>query len=82
MSVSPERRMWGAALALLIQDAIFWVGDKEKKQDHHREAFNDLCFCGESTRHLCAALGYDPVWLSWKFRKYAQTTMKQQKLSE
>lgn len=67
----------GAALALLIQDAIFWVGDKKQKQDHHKEAFNDLCFCGEPTRHLCAALSYVPVWLSWKFRRYIRDYITQ-----
>lgn len=75
MNTTPEQRMWGAALALLIQDAVFWISDKRQKEEHHREAFNDLCFCGESTRYLCEVLGYDPVWLSWKFRKHVQNTM-------
>jgi len=75
MNVAPERRMWGAALALLIQDAIFWVSDKEKKQDHHREAFNDLCFCGVITKRLCQKTDIDPAWLSEQFRKYLRVSL-------
>jgi len=75
---NPEERLWGAALALLIDDARYWLSNGKQKHAHHKEAFDDLCFCGAMTKRLCAKTDTDPAWLSERFRKFAQTAMKKE----
>lgn len=72
---SPARRLWGAALALMIDDAI---RHHRRKADHdhaHRKratAYNDLLSCRPPTQYLATMAGYDAVWLSEKFRRLVE----------
>jgi hypothetical protein len=74
----PEKHLWAAVLALFIADARFYIESQKAKEPHHKQAFDDLCFCGTMTKRLCAMTDKNPVWLSEKFRKFAQTAMQTQ----
>lgn len=72
---SPERRLWGAALALMIDDAIRHHRRKADHDNAHRErvaAYNDLLSCGPQTQYLAAMAGYDAVWLSEQFGRLVE----------
>jgi hypothetical protein len=75
---SPERQLWGAALALFIADARFYIESDKPKAPHHKEAFDDLCFCGSITKRLCEKADTDPVWLSERFRCYARKNLNKE----
>lgn len=77
----PEQRLWGAALALLVEDACrAWTG-RHSQVAHglwpRRElqiAWRDLIECGPCTLHLCAMTDVDAVWLSERFRHWCHAT--------
>lgn len=75
---NPEQRLWGAALALLIADARFYIESGKAKEPHHKEAFDDLCFCGAITKRLCEKTDTDPAWLSERFRCYARKNLNKE----
>lgn len=68
-----ERRLWGATLALLIQDGQrYWQG---KQQDTEAEqAFDDLVRCGPMLRHCCRWLDSDAQWISKGFISWCEKT--------
>ncbi|WP_377894200.1 hypothetical protein [Alteromonas sp. R78001] len=76
--ITPERRLWGASLALLIADACFYMESSKAKEPHHKEAFDDLCFCGAITKRLCEKTDTDPAWLSERFRCYARKNLNKE----
>lgn len=67
-----ERRLWGAVLALMVDDARrYWQG---KKQDTDAEqAFDDLCRCGPMVRHCCRWLDTDPKWICNGFVSWCES---------
>ncbi len=74
---TPERKLWGAALALLLADARHYLESNKKKEPHHKEAFDDLCYCGVMTKRLCRYLDIEPDWLSERFRRYVREYLYQ-----
>lgn len=54
-----ERRLWWAALALLVEDGRRYWQDR-RNDTEAEQAFDDLMRCGPMTRHVCQWLAADP----------------------
>ena len=72
-----ERRLWAAALDLLIKDGqAYWL--KPSRQGNTaielEQAFDDLCRCGPMTRHCCRWLDSNPVAVSQAFIRWCEQT--------
>ncbi|WP_417514813.1 hypothetical protein [Marinobacter sp.] len=69
-----ERRLWGATLALLVDDARrYW---QNRRHDTEAEqAFDDLVRCGPMTRHVCRWLDTDAQWISRGFISWCESNM-------
>lgn len=70
---SAEARLWKAALALLVNDALAYHQRRRpfaQPQSYVGEqAFDDVVRCGPMTRHLCAKTGYCAQWFSSMFSR-------------
>lgn len=64
-------RLWRAALALLVEDAVrHALGGVNPRQatDYDLEAaFDDICRLGPMLRHLCDKTGDSPEWVRARF---------------
>lgn len=70
-----ERRLWVAALALMVQDGKrYWLqkGNDGGSQDDREEAFDALCDCTWMLRRICTHTGHDPEWLSRGFIRWCE----------
>ena len=70
---SPEKRLWCAALALLIQDAQRHYTSTEKdvaKKRIYRQADRDVMECGPMLRKVCDFIDVEPKGVQREFRKW------------
>ena len=78
---TPESKLMRAALYLFFRDAVAYLKNCENVPKHwitienlrfQKEAFDDLCACGEITRRLAEFNGLDARILSSRFRSYVR----------
>lgn len=70
-----ERRLWVAALALMVDDAKrYWQGKKSHSAtaDDLEGAFDAMCDCTWMLRRICNVTGHDPAWLSRGFIQWCE----------
>lgn len=66
---SPERAMWCAALALMLQDARRYHRTGKDVQCVGRQALRDVLDRGPMLRHLCEMADQEPEWVSERFAR-------------
>ena len=69
---SPERHLWGAVLALLLQDAMAYHKRPRPKQYERREAYRDVLSCGERLRWCCDHTGHDAEGIAEAFARWVE----------
>lgn len=65
----PELKLWCAALALYISDAMEYAREKNKSIDA-QIAYRDITTDGEILRYLCEGALRDAKRIKWMFRLY------------
>jgi len=69
----PERALWCAALALLLDDARRYHRTGKDPigavPGTGRRAFRDVLERGPMVSHLCVMTDQEPEWLCWRFEK-------------
>jgi hypothetical protein len=67
-----ERRLWCAALALMLNDALgYW--QSTARDTKAEQAFDDLLRCGPMVRHVCEFTGHDPEWICQGFIRWCES---------
>ena len=66
---SPERALWCAALALMLQDARRYHRTGKDVQCVGRQALRDVLGSGTMLRRLCEFADVDAAWVSEKFAR-------------
>lgn len=73
---SPERAMWCAALALMLDDARRYHRTGKDPvgvvPGTGRRALRDVLEQGQMLLHLCNMADYDPAWLAERFARSLQ----------
>lgn len=67
---TPELRLWGAAMALFLEDARRYQLGVKGPQEAQRAAWLDLRECGPVTQNFCMLLDLDPQWISEGFIRW------------
>lgn len=74
--VEPMSRMWRAALACLLSDAVcYWEGrppNRDAEPTDFPEAFEDLVECGPIAHRLSSMCGLDPQYVSASFIRWCE----------
>ncbi|RHW22676.1 hypothetical protein [Pseudomonas jilinensis] len=66
-SPTPERDLWGAVLAMLLDDALgYWRGSYGPAIAQE-QAFDDVLRVGPMLRHCCQFTGHNPQWIAERF---------------
>ena len=66
-SASPERHLWGAVLAMLLDDALTYWRNGYGPAIELEQAFDDVLRVGPMLRRCCEFTGHDPVWIAEGF---------------
>ncbi|AMQ87352.1 hypothetical protein ASQ50_00870 [Marinobacter sp. LQ44] len=74
----PERKLWGAVVAALIEDAqAYWLQKAHRGAGPNsvtmERAFDDVCKVGPMMRRCCGMCGLDPHWLSEGFIRWCES---------
>lgn len=75
----PEVRMWRAALAVFLVDAMKWHQGNVVKFGRtigDEVAYKDSLSCGYRLKWLCAMAGSDPQYVSERFRRWCARNPK------
>ena len=70
---SPERALWCAALALMLQDARRYHRTGKDVQCVGRRALSDVLDSGQMLRRLCEFADVDAAWVSERFARSLQS---------
>ena len=71
-TATPERHLWGAVLALLLQDTMAYHKRPRPKQYERREAYRDVLSCGERLRWCCDHTGHDAQAIAEAFARWVE----------
>ena len=70
---SPERALWCAALALMLQDARRYHRTGKDAPGVGRQALRDVLDRGPMLRRLCEFADVDAAWVSEQFARSLQS---------
>ena len=71
-SASPERHLWGAVLAMLLDDARAYHKGARSRREELGAAYQDVMTCGPMLTRLCLICGHDPQWVAEGFRRWVK----------
>lgn len=77
----PEVKLWGAALASYIADAMNYASEKDKSREA-RKAYRDITTDGLMLRYLCDRAFRDAESIRGLFRQYLRKITENKRFSD
>lgn len=70
--IKPYLDLWGAVLAIMIEDAQHWHCGRKGRTGDREAAYKDLLACGPMTCHLARLNLLDPTEISDQFYRWCE----------